>query len=75
MSGSLRLCECVLDEIIHRNGSLNFILLKLFTSLLYGCEIWTFKQRDKRKLKTAEVKFIRSTAGYSLLDCRRNEDI
>jgi hypothetical protein len=44
-------------------------------SLLYGCEIWTLKQRDIRKLKKAEVKFMRHTAGYSLFDHRRNEDV
>jgi hypothetical protein len=32
------------------------------------------KQRDIRKLKTAEMKFMSNTAGYSLLDQRRNED-
>jgi hypothetical protein len=37
--------------------------------------MWTLKQRDVRKLKTAEMKFIRHTAGYSLLDHISNEDI
>jgi hypothetical protein len=35
----------------------------------------TVKRRDIRKLRTAEMKFMRLTAGYSLLDHRRNEDI
>jgi hypothetical protein len=43
--------------------------------LLCGCEIWTLKQRDVRRLKAAEIKFMRCTAGYSLLDQRRNVDI
>jgi hypothetical protein len=29
----------------------------------------------KEHKKTAEMKFMRRTAGYSLLDSRRNEDI
>jgi hypothetical protein len=33
------------------------------------------KQRDIRRLKTAEMKFMKHTAGYSLLDHTRNEDI
>jgi len=33
---------------------------------LYGCEIWTFKQRDIIRLEAAEMKFMRRTAGYSL---------
>jgi hypothetical protein len=44
-------------------------------SLSYGSEVWTLKQRDIRRLKTAEIIFMRTTAGYSLLDHRRNEDI
>jgi hypothetical protein len=33
------------------------------------------KQRDTRRLKTAEVKFRGPITGYSLQDYRRNEDI
>jgi outer membrane lipoprotein-sorting protein len=33
------------------------------------------KQRDIRILKTAEMKFVRDTAGCSLLDNRRSKDI
>jgi len=40
-------------------------------SLLYGCEIWTLKQRDLRRLKTAEMKFMICIAGYSLLDIEK----
>jgi hypothetical protein len=35
--------------------------------------VWTLKRRDIRRLKTAEIKFMRCTAGYSLLDHRRDE--
>jgi hypothetical protein len=35
----------------------------------------TLKQRDVRRLKTAEMKFMRRAAGYSLLDRRRNENV
>jgi hypothetical protein len=37
-------------------------------------EIWTLKQKDIR-LHTAEMKFTRRTAGYSLSDHRRDKDI
>jgi hypothetical protein len=33
------------------------------------------KQKDIRRLKTAEMKLMRYTAGYSLLGHRGNEDI
>jgi hypothetical protein len=42
---------------------------------LYGSEIWTLEETGIRGLKTAEMKFVRCVAGYSLLDLRRNEDI
>jgi hypothetical protein len=48
---------------------------KSYPSLLYECKTWILKQRDVRRLKTAEMKFMRRTTGYSLLDHRRNEDI
>jgi len=32
-------------------------------------------QRDIRRLKTTEMEFMRRTAGYSLLDHRKNENI
>ena len=38
--------------------------------LLYGSEIWTLKQKDKQRLKTAEIKFIRTASGYTLLNIK-----
>ena len=43
--------------------------------LTYGSEAWTIRQADERRLTTAEMRFMRRTAGYSLLDHKRNEDI
>jgi hypothetical protein len=42
---------------------------------LYGCEIWTLKQRVTRKLQTAEMKFMKRTVGYNLLYHKRKEDV
>jgi hypothetical protein len=42
--------------------------------LLYGCKIWTLKQRGIRRLHT-KIKFMGCTVGYSLLHHQRNEDI
>jgi hypothetical protein len=39
--------------------------------LLYDCEILTLTQ--SRRLKTAKLKLMIPTAGYNLLDHRRNE--
>jgi hypothetical protein len=38
-------------------------------TLLYGCETWALNRGDKRKIETAEITFLRHTAGYT----RRNE--
>jgi hypothetical protein len=42
-------------------------------SILYGCEIWTLKQRDIRKTRTADMKFTIRTAGYSSLHHRSDD--
>jgi hypothetical protein len=42
-------------------------------SHLYGYEICLLKQRDKRGLKAAEMKFMRRKAGHRLLDHRRKD--
>jgi hypothetical protein len=42
--------------------------------LLYGSEIWTLRQKEKRRLTLIEMKLFR-TAGYTLFDHKRNEKI
>jgi hypothetical protein len=32
---------------------------------LYGSETWTIKARDARRITTAEMKYMRRTAGYT----------
>jgi hypothetical protein len=44
-------------------------------TLIYGSEIWTLTQQDKSRLKASEMKFLRRTAGYTLLNHKKNEDI
>jgi hypothetical protein len=41
----------------------------------YGSETWTIRRTDERRLISAEMSFLRRTAGYSLWDHKRNEDI
>jgi hypothetical protein len=33
--------------------------------LLCGSETWTIKARDARRISTAEMKYMRKTAGYT----------
>jgi hypothetical protein len=44
-------------------------------ALIYGREICTLTQQDKSRLKASEMKFLRRTAGYTLLDHKKNEDV
>jgi hypothetical protein len=44
-------------------------------ALIYGSEIWTLTQQHKSRLKAPEMKFLRRTAGYTLLDHKKNENI
>lgn len=43
-----------------------------FLTFLYGCEIWTVRQ-DGNRLRVSEMKFLRQTPVYCLLDHHRNE--
>jgi hypothetical protein len=43
--------------------------------ILYGNENWTLKHCDKNGLRTAEMKYLQCTAGYTLLGHKRNEEI
>jgi hypothetical protein len=42
--------------------------------LSYGSEAWTVRT-DERRLISAEMRFLRRTAGYTRWDHKRNEDI
>jgi ABC-type ATPase involved in cell division len=43
--------------------------------LLYGSENWTIKARDTRRIKAAEMKYMRRTAGYIWTDYKTNAQI
>jgi hypothetical protein len=48
-------------------------VIKLYNTLvlpmlLYGNETWAIKARDARRIKAAEMKYMRRTAGYIWTD-------
>jgi hypothetical protein len=43
--------------------------------LVYGSESWTVQARDARRLTAAEMKYMRSTAGYTWTDYKTNTHI
>ena len=58
-----------------RKTQLKFYKTMAFPMLTYACENWTLNRSDRRKIETAEMKFLRSVAGYTLFDKKHNEDI
>ena len=44
-------------------------------TLVYGCEAWVLRERDKMRLQAMEMKVLREVAGVTRLGCMRSEDI
>ena len=44
-------------------------------TLVYGCETWVLKDRDKMRLQAAEMKILRSVVGVTRLECMRSKVI
>ena len=44
-------------------------------TLVYGCEAWVLKERDKMRLQTMEMKVLRRVQGVTRMNCMRNEEI
>jgi hypothetical protein len=43
--------------------------------LTYASENWTKNLSDERKTESAEMRFLRPAAGYTLLDQKRNTEV
>ena len=39
--------------------------------VMYGSENWSLNRSDKRKIEAAEMRFLRPTAGYTLLNKKK----
>ena len=46
---------------------IKFYKVKAVPVLMYGSENWSLNWSDKRKIVAAEMRFLRPTAGYTLL--------
>ena len=44
-------------------------------TLVYGCEAWVLRERDKMRLQAMEMKVLRKVAGVTGLHCVRSEEI
>jgi hypothetical protein len=62
-------------NLVQRSTRLKLYKTLALPTLLYDSQIWTIKRCDKNRLRTAEMKYLRRTAGYTLLDHKSNEAI
>ena len=70
----------LLNNVFRPQKTLKKSRLKLYYSLalpvlLYDSETWTIKARDARRITTAEMKYMRRTAGYTWTDYKTNAQI
>jgi hypothetical protein len=56
---------CIID-IVH------LVSIEKVSVLLYGSETWSIKTRDAKRIKAAEMKYMRRTAGYTWTDYKTN---
>ena len=60
--------------IISKNGEkqlstqIRFYKMMAVPVLMYGSENWSLNRSDKRKIETAEIRFLKPMAEYTLLD-------
>jgi hypothetical protein len=58
-----------------QSTQLKFYKIMAVPMLTYASENWAINRSDKRKTELAEMKFLRSVAGYTLLDQKRSTDM
>lgn len=58
-----------------RETKLKFYKVMAVPILLYGSEFWTLTKKEEKTIEAAEMRFLRSVAGCTLLDKRKSEDI
>jgi hypothetical protein len=70
----------ILNNVFRPQRPLKKTRIKLYNTLalpvlLYGSKTWTIKARDASTISTAEMKYMRRTAGYTLTDYKTNTQI
>jgi len=63
------------EELIYNGALFRYHVLKALPVLLYVSETWTIKASDARRITTAEMKYMRRTAGYTWTDYKTNAQI
>ena len=70
----------IISNVFRPQKTLKKTRIKLYNTLtlpvlLYGSETWTIKARDARRIKAAEMKYMRRTTGYTWIDYKTNVHI
>lgn len=58
-----------------KETQLKFYKVMAVPVLMYGSENWALTRSERRRIEAAEMRFLRSVAGYTLLDQKRSTDI
>jgi hypothetical protein len=62
-------------SLVSRHTSIRIYKILARPVLSYGIEAWPIRRTDERRLISAEMRFLRRTAGYTRWDHKRKEDI
>lgn len=68
------------NRIVAQSNARRETKLKIYNTfaisiLKYGCKVWALKKKDKGRITAAEMQFTRRSAGYTLLNKKKNADI
>jgi hypothetical protein len=61
MCGMMR----VLNKKTGKETQIEFYKVMVIPTLTYSSETWTLTKKQRQKIETAEIKFIRNVAGYT----------
>jgi hypothetical protein len=67
--------QVFIPSLVQQHTRLNIYRPLARPVLIYGSEAWTIRKTDEKRLQAAGMKFTRKTAGLTLWDHKRNEQI
>ena len=62
-------------QVVRKDTMLKFYKVMSIPTITYGSETWTVNNKNKKRIQSAEMRFLRSVAGYRLTDRKRNIEI
>lgn len=70
----------LINKILRHNKTTRETRLRVYNTLAvpmltYGSETWALRKTDKKRIEAAEMRYLRRTAGLTLRDRKRSEEI